>query len=170
MNPSTDTLINVIVIVNVILFAMQWQRLFSALFLLQGISVYCKSGVRLKVGHKSLELVIDGFSNFFVIVFSISPQSISLSALNLVSFSLKRSRIIKYSLETCFPEKVLWMQPLKADKTWLISRIDQKVPLLDGILRKRSRNSLAGCPPLGQNEGSIRASVYLFILSASNSI
>ena len=31
----------------------------------------------------------------------------SVSALNLVSFSLKRSRIIKYSLETCFPEKVL---------------------------------------------------------------
>ena len=39
-NSNMDTLINVIVIVNVILFAMHWLRLFSALFLLEGISVY----------------------------------------------------------------------------------------------------------------------------------
>ena len=74
-------MINVIVIVNVILFAMHWYyqfgSVFFALFLLHGISVYYKSGLRLKVGHKSLELVLDGFSNFFVIVFSISPVPLS---------------------------------------------------------------------------------------------
>ena len=43
-------------------------------FFLRGFQFICKSGLRLKVGHKSLELVLDGFSNFFVIVFSISPQ------------------------------------------------------------------------------------------------
>ena len=90
-------------------------------FFLRGFQFICKSGLRLKVGHKSLELVLDGFSNFFVIVFFQSLLSHSLSALNLVSFSLKRSRIIKYSLETCFPEKVHQMQPLKADKTFNFS-------------------------------------------------
>ena len=66
-----DTMINVIVIVNVILFAMQWQRLFSALFLLQGISVYCKSGLGLKVGRKSLELALD----FLSYIFSVSENT-----------------------------------------------------------------------------------------------
>ena len=70
-----DTLINVIVIVNVILFAMHWLRLFSALFLLEGISVYLQVRSPIKSWSQvSLELVLDGFSNFFVIVFSISPQ------------------------------------------------------------------------------------------------
>ena len=91
-------------------------------FFLRGFQFICKSGLRLKVGHKSPW-------NWFLMVFPISLSlfffqsllSHSLSALNLVSFSLKRSRIIKYSLETCFPEKVHQMQPLKADKTFNFS-------------------------------------------------
>ena len=43
-------------------------------FFLRGFQFICKSGLRLKVGRKSLELVLDGFSNFFVIVFFNSPQ------------------------------------------------------------------------------------------------
>ena len=61
------------------------------------------------------------FFQFLCHCFFQSLPSHSLSALNLVSFSLKRSRIIKYSLETCFPEKVHQMQPLKADKTFNFS-------------------------------------------------
>ena len=69
-NSNMDTLINVIVIVNVILFAMHWLRLFSALFLLEGISVYLQVRSPIKSWSQvSLELVLDGFSNFFVIVF-----------------------------------------------------------------------------------------------------
>ena len=89
-------------------------------FFLRGFQFICKSGLRLKVGRKSLELVLDGFPISLSLFFQSLP-SYSLSALNLVSFSLKRSRIIKYSLETCFPDKVHQMQPLKADKTFNFS-------------------------------------------------